>query len=100
MKLPSGASTEQRPEMAKRSEEVLMASRTDVHQNCETSQQTPQEKQHMTTTTETQVTEKQIQTQSGTAVTQQPLDKAPRDQTSSKASTSGVKVKPATLRHG
>ena len=59
MKLQSGTSTDQRPEMAKRSEEVLMASGKDIHQNSETSLQMPKEEQHASRAIETQVTEKE-----------------------------------------
>ena len=97
-KLPSSISTEQRPEMAKRSEEVLVGSGKNVLQNSDARKQTPKEEQHSSTATETQVTDKEMQSKSDTSVTGQPLNKALCDQiSSSRASNSGVKVKPATF---
>ena len=42
--LPSGTSTEHKPEMAKDLEDVLMASGKSVHQNSTTNQQMPRKK--------------------------------------------------------
>ena len=97
-KLPSSTSTEQRPEMAKRSEEVLVCSGKNVLRNSDASKQTPKEEQHASTATEAQVTDKEMQSKSDTSVTGQSLHKALCDQiSSSRASNSGVKVKPATF---
>ena len=74
-KFPSGSSTEHRPEMAKRSEEVLMARGKGPHQNSETSQHTPREEKHMSRTTEMPVTEKESPTKIDLSVTEQSPDK-------------------------
>ena len=94
-KLPSSTCTsiEQRPEMAKRSEVVLFGSGKKVLQNSDASKQMPKQEQHAPTASETQVTDKEMQTKSDTSITGQPQNKALCDQiSSSRAGNSGVKV--------
>ena len=91
-------SIEHRPEMAKRSKEVPMARGKDPHQNSETSQHTPREEKHMSRATEMPVTEKESPTKSDLSVAEQSSGEALSLQnTSSGASSSGVKVKPASF---